>query len=242
MRTAIQKSCNTYYYKTMMATDVNTFHRYATMFGFGRRIPVDLTEQIRGGGLIPDSSYYNRTYPSGWGPGYSVNLGIGQGDMLVTPLQLARYMGAVANRGTLHTPHLVRELRHPETGEVRPTEVPPPEQVPINRVHFEVVREGMRLAMEAGTGRSVQIPGIPSGGKTGTAQNPHGKDHSLFVMFAPYDNPQIALAVLVENGGYGGTQAAPIASLMAEQYLTGQVSPERQYMIDRLMRLSSEAL
>jgi penicillin-binding protein 2 len=125
---------------------------------------------------------------------------------------------------------------HPQTGDVRRPQVPPPEEVPIDSAHFETVQEGMRRVMTDGTGQWVQIPDIPSAGKTGTAQNPHGEDHSLFIMFAPYDDPEIAVAVAVENAGYGATAAAPIASLMAEQYLKGEIADtwQRRYWIKRL--------
>jgi len=130
----------------------------------------------------------------------------------------------------------VRKMVHPQTGNVRRPDVPPPEQIPIDSSHFATVQQGMRRVMTDGTGRWVQIPGIPSAGKTGTAQNPHGEDHSLFIMFAPYDDPEIAIAVAVENAGYGATAAAPIASLMAEQYLKGEIADEwmRQHWIQRL--------
>ena len=241
VRQAIQHSCNTFFFTVMMRTDVNTWSRWAKRFGFGRRVPMDLAEQSPG--LIPDSSYYDRVYPRGWTAGYTINLGIGQGDMVVTPMQLARYTAAVANGGTLYPPHLVDRLEHPETGEVVRPELPEPERLPVDPGFFEVVRDGMRLVMEAGTGQSVQIPGIPSGGKTGTAQASGGrKDHSLFVLFAPVDDPQIAVAVVVENGGFGATQAAPIASLIAEQYLTGDVSPQRRWLIPYVMKMESEPL
>jgi penicillin-binding protein 2 len=242
VRRAIQVSCNTFFYALMMRTDVNTWARWAHRFGFGENAPTDIAEQSPG--LIPDSAYFNRTFPRGWTPGYTIILGIGQGNMGVTPLQLARYIAAVANGGMLRTPHLVRKIVHPETGEVIYPTIPPSEQIPIDAAYFEVVREGMRLVMEAGTGRGVQLPGIASGGKTGTAQNPHGKDHSVFVMFAPFDDPQIALAVMVENAGFGASVAAPIASLMAEQYLTGQIAdtPQRRYVLQRALGARSESL
>lgn len=240
---AIQKSCNTFFFEMMMRTDVNTFSKYAHMFGFGEDAPTDLTEQTPG--LIPDSAYFNRVYPKGWTVGYSINLGIGQGNMGVTPLQLARYVGAVANGGTLHTPRVVSHLVDPETGQVYEPDLPPAKQVPIDSHYFSMVREGMRRVFEAGTATHVAIPGITAGGKTGTAQNPHGKDHSLFIMFAPWDDPKIAIAALVENAGYGGSAAAPIASIMAEQYLTGTVdldNPRRRYIMDRAYNARSEAL
>jgi penicillin-binding protein 2 len=114
--------------------------------------------------------------------------------------------------------------------------VPPPEHIPIDSAHFETVQQGMRRVMTNGTGRWVQIPGIPSAGKTGTAQNPHGEDHSLFILFAPFEDPEIAVAVAIENAGYGATAAAPIASLMAEQYLKGKIADtwRRRYWIRRL--------
>jgi penicillin-binding protein 2 len=236
VKKALEVSCNTFYYHLMMQMDVNTWHDWAKRFGFGQRVPIDVGDQLPG--LIPDSSYFNHTYGR-WTAGYTVNLGIGQGDMSVTPVQLARYTAAIANGGTLHPPHLVRKMVNPETGRsIRPS-LPEAEQIPIDAQHFATVREGMRRVMENGTGKWVQIPGISSGGKTGTAQNPHGEDHSLFIMFAPFDDPEVAIAVAVENAGYGASAAAPIASLMAEQYLTGSIDTstwERRYWIDRLMK------
>jgi penicillin-binding protein 2 len=234
-RKALEVSCNTFYYQLMMEMEVNTWHDWATTFGFGQKIPLDVGDQLPG--LIPDSSYFNRTYGR-WTAGYTVNLGIGQGDMAVTPMQLARYTAALANGGTLHAPHFVRRIEHPETGTTYRPDVPPPQQIPIDSSYFRVVREGMRRVVENGTGRWTQIPGISSAGKTGTAQNPHGKDHSLFILFAPYDDPEVAIAVAVENAGYGASAAAPIASLMAEQYLTGGIDTslwQRRYWIRRLM-------
>lgn len=232
---ALEVSCNTFYWELMSRLDLATWERWARRFGFGQRVPLDVGDQQPG--LIPDSSYYDRTYGT-WTSGYTINLAIGQGDMSVTPLQLARYVAAVANGGTLQPPHLVRRLVHPETGDTLRPRLPAPVRIPLDTAHVRTVREGMRRVMEAGTGRWVQIPGIPSGGKTGTAQNPHGEDHSLFILFAPYDDPQIAVAAAVENAGYGGRAAAPIASLMAEQYLTGTIDSTdwtRRFQLRRLM-------
>ncbi len=238
---AIQHSCNTFFFEMMHRSDVETFARYAHYFGFGQRKPTDVSDQSPG--TVPDSAYFNHKFKNQWNLAW-MNLGIGQGDILATPFELAQYMSVVANSGTRYPPHLIRELRHAETGEVvRPT-LPAPFKVPIEKQYFDIVRNGMRLVMEAGTGRGVQIPGIPSGGKTGTAQAPGvgRKDNSVFIMFAPYDNPQIAVAVQVENAGFGSTAAAPIASLMAEQYLTGQISPQRQAMVARVRGVQSQAL
>jgi len=241
VREAIQKSCNTFFFTVMMKSNVDMLYRWGHLFGFGQRLPMDIDEQRPG--LIPDSSYYDRTYPRGWTAGFTINLGIGQGDMIVTPMQLARYVAAVANKGTLVTPHIVDRLENPETGEVRYPDLPPAHSLPVKPHYFDVVREGMQLVMEAGTGRGVQIPGISSGGKTGTAQASGGhEDHSLFIMFAPFNDPKIALAVLVENGGFGSAQAAPIASLVAEKYLTGTISPKRHWLVQYVMGKKSESL
>ncbi len=243
VREAIQRSCNTYFFEMMLRTDEDTFARYAHMFGFGEEAPTDIREQTPG--LIPDSSYFNRVYPAGWTAGYSINLGIGQGDMGVTPLQLARYAAALANKGALHPPHLVTKLEHPETGEVIYPTLPTPRDIPIKEEYFDIVREGMRRVMEAGTGYWVQIPGISSAGKTGTAQaSGDREDDSVFIMFAPFDDPKIAVAVQVENAGYGATAAAPIASFMAEQYLKGEISqePQRQNRLNAVLAVESEPL
>jgi len=242
VRIAIRNSCNTFFFEMARRVDVNTFKKYANMFGFGVEAPTDIAEQTPG--LIPDSSYFDRLDPH-WDIGYSMNLGIGQGNMGVTPLQLARYVAAVGNKGALHPPHLVAFLQHPETGEVVPPDLPASEHIPIEERYFEAVREGMRMVMEQGTGRLAQIPGIPSGGKTGTAQAPGGmKDHSVFIMFAPFDEPRIALAVQCENAGFGGECAAPIASLMAELYLKGELpdSYEVKFRMNRALNAKSQAL
>ena len=149
------------------------------------------------------------------------------------------------NKGWLHPPHLVAYLSHPETREVvRPT-LPASDRIPIDERYFDVVRDGMRLVMEQGTGRLAQIPGIPSGGKTGTAQAPGGMmDHSVFIMFAPFDDPKIAIAVQCENAGFGGQCAAPIASLMAELYLKGELpdSYEVKFRMNRAINARSQPL
>lgn len=243
--TGIQNSCNTFFFEMMYRTDVNTFNRYARMFGFGERAPTDIREQTEG--LIPDSAYFNRFAGEGvWGPGWTLSLGIGQGNMGVTPLQMARYIAAVGNKGTLVTPHLVDKLVNPETGDVIYPDLPPPAKIDIKEEYFDLVKEGTKRVMELGTGRLAQIPDITSGGKTGTAQAPgQGRiDHSVFVMFAPWDEPKIAIAVQCENSGFGGNCAAPIASLMAEMYLKGEIpdTPQKQVRMQRALTARSQPL
>lgn len=241
VRDAIRVSCNTFFFRLMNDTFVNERHPngirmdldrwggWAQRFGFGQYAPLDIPAQDPG--LIPDSSYYDAAFPAGWGPGYTVNLGIGQGNMGATPLQLARQTAAIANGGTLVTPHLVMAQTDPATGVTRTPARRRPTKIPIEPRNFDVVRAGMRDAVDgAGTARLARIeaagdfPKIPMAGKTGTAQNPRGKDHSVFIAYAPADNPEVAVGVIVENAGYGGTAAAPIASLMIEQYLRGRVT------------------
>lgn len=238
---AIQHSCNSFFFEMMYRGNVEMLSRYAHLFGFGEELPTYDMEQISG--LIPDSAYFRRkTGVEDWGKGWTLSLGIGQGDMAVTPLQLARYVMAIANDGRLYAPHLVDYLKHPGTGDIIRPSFPPPERIPIEPEHFATVRTGMKRVMEAGTGYWVQIPGIASGAKTGTAQNTHGEDHSIFIMFAPFDDPEIALAVMVENAGYGATAAGPIASLMAEKFLKETLSdtPETKRRLRMALNAKSQ--
>lgn len=236
---AIRESCNTFFFEMMKRVDVNTFSRYAHAFGFGEMAAIDIREQ--GAGFIPDSAYYNRVYPEGWNVGTPMSLGVGQGDMGVTPMQLARYIAAIANGGTLVTPHLVRFTENPLTGDIEQVIPAEPSQISIKPRYFDIVRRALRGVITE-TSPWLEIPGVPSAGKTGTAQNSRGEDDSVFVMFAPFDEPQIAIAVMVENIGFGSMSAGPIASFMAEQYLTGQISPTRNWLFQQVIQNSSGAL
>jgi len=240
VRTAIQKSCNTFFFRLMNDTfqtpegpkrmNLERFGYWTSQFGFGQLAPIDIPDQLPG--LIPDSTYYNdRWGVGGWGPGFTVNMGIGQGNMGANPMQLARATAAIANGGTLMTPHLVMAQTDPEAGITRETTNRRPHAVPVSPEHLAIVREGMeRVVGPGGTARVAMLPktgdwaAIQVAGKTGTSQNPRGKDHSVFIAYAPADNPQVAVGVIVENGGFGGTIAAPIASLMIEQYLRGEIT------------------
>ncbi|MEM0962305.1 MAG: penicillin-binding protein 2 [Bacteroidota bacterium] len=241
VRDAIRVSCNTFFFRLKNDTfrnerhpegirmDLDMFGSWANRFGFGQYAPLDLPLSDQVTGLIPDSSYYDRVFPGGWGPGYTVNLGIGQGNMGASPLQLARYTAAIANGGTLPTPHLVRAQTDPATGLVTEPSLRRARDLNLEPRNLAVIQAGMTDVVEgAGTARRARIeavgdfPKIPVAGKTGTSQNPRGKDHSVFIAYAPADDPQVAVGVIVENAGYGGTAAAPIASLMIEQYFRGQ--------------------
>ncbi len=225
---AIEQSCNPYFwcaYRDLLQKDgygkdnADFRHRYelwrdAVMeFGLGQRFKdTDLSEQSAG--KVPDIKEYDRTYgPTGWKAITIRSLSIGQGEILVTPLQLANQAATIANEGYFITPHLNKNdsmLTHRH-------------EIGIKQKWFAEVKEGMHRVMQYGTGRWYPIEGISQAGKTGTAQNPHGKDHAIFIGFAPVEDPQIAVAVVVENAGFGATWACPVASMMMEQYLTGQV-------------------
>jgi len=225
---AIEQSCNPYFwcaYRDLLQKDgygkdnADFRHRYelwrdAVMeFGLGQRFKdTDLSEQSAG--KVPNIKEYDRTYgPTGWKAITIRSLSIGQGEILVTPLQLANQAATIANEGFFITPHLNKNdsmLTHRH-------------EIGIKQKWFAEVKEGMHRVMQYGTGRWYPIEGISQAGKTGTAQNPHGKDHAIFIGFAPVEDPQIAVAVVVENAGFGATWACPVASMMMEQYLTGQV-------------------
>ncbi|HEX9658840.1 MAG TPA: penicillin-binding transpeptidase domain-containing protein, partial [Rhodothermales bacterium] len=239
VRDAIKKSCNVFFYTLMMRLDFDKWSKWGPEFGFGVVAPTDLPEGVSG--LLPDSAYFDRAYPRGWTRGYLVSLGIGQGDMVITPLQLARYAAALANGGTLHSPHVVRSAVDPQTGDVFDLGLEPSHRIPISPEHFETVREGMRrMVMENNS--TVRWGDVVVAGKTGTAQNPHGEDHSWFMGFAPFDDPKIAVAVLVENAGFGATVSAPIAGLMMEQYLTGSIDQHPQFVKDMALNGKSEGM
>jgi penicillin-binding protein 2 len=221
MISAIQRSCNVYFYQLILKTGLDPWSHYGREFGFGTLTGIDIAEESPG--LLPTTGYFDKRYgKKGWTRGFLPSLGIGQGEVGVTPLQMAAYAMALANRGRYHQPHAVRALVD-KTTKNSDTLVYQTRFLNISEDTWNVVREGMRRAvqMPGGTGGAARIKGIEVAGKTGTAQNPHGKDHAWFVGFAPYDNPRIAIAVLVENAGFGGTIAAPIAGRCMERYLRG---------------------
>lgn len=231
---AIEQSCNPYFWNTFRATvekngygnkNENFKKSYQDWidgmhsFGFGKKYEdTDIYQHV--GGLIPSESYYNNIYgETSWRAQTIRSLGIGQGEILLTPLQLANGVAAIANRGYYITPHLNK-------ADSMKTRI---HKTIVDEKYFPVVIEGMWRVYEYGTGRWSKIPGVDMAGKTGTAENNHGKDHSLFIGFAPKDEPKIAIAVIVENSGFGSTWAAPIASLMMEQYLFDKIEREDLY-------------
>jgi penicillin-binding protein 2 len=215
--TAIEKSCNTFFYKLIYKIGLDKWKEYASKFGFGKVTNVDLTEEVSG--LIPGEDYYIKRYGDKWPRSIMASLGIGQGEVSVTPIQLAQYVSLIANDGKTKTPHIVRGYIDDNTEKLVPLEYKDI-NASINQSALDIVKNAMYLVVNGhGTATHIRLPDIAICGKTGTAQNPHGKDHAWFVGFAPYENPKIAIAVLVENAGFGGTHAAPIAQKVIQAYM-----------------------
>ena len=241
---AIQYSCNPYYYMTVRRIiqqgvkknafadaeyGLNKWYRYIRSFGLGDVFDTDVSGQRPG--LIPNSKFYDKWYGHHtWAFSTIRSISIGQGEVKLTPLQMANIVAIIANKGWYYTPHFVRSI-----GRKGPLpEFKKRHWTMVNNRHYDAVIEGMRMVVNVpgGTGKMARLEDIVVCGKTGTVQNPHGEDHSVFFAFAPMNKPKIAVAVFVENAGWGGTWAAPIASLIIEKYLKGKVSdPEKEKRI-----------
>ena len=231
MGKAIQYSCNSYFCETFKSIidkegyhnpnkGLDLFNSYLYEFGLGQ--PLGLDFQPEKSGNIPTTKYYDKLYGGrSWRSPTIVSVGIGQGEVQLTTLQMANLAAIIANRGYYFLPHLVKDYINDDTP--IETKYTIPKKVSIDSVHFENVIKGMANVTVAGTANWSHINDIEICGKTGTAQNPHGKDHSIFFAFAPRENPKIAIAVYVENAGDGGAFAAPIASLMIEKYLKKEI-------------------
>lgn len=240
---AIMMSCNGYFcyvFRNILgngkygstAEAFDAWREYVTSFGFGRKLGSDFPSEL--GGNVPSSQYYNRIYGTGrWRFPTIVSLSIGQGEIGATPLQIANLAAIMANRGYYYIPHIIKESE----GVEQDPKYFERNYTLVDTTQFAKVIDGMWKAVntrpgEGGTATIAAVPGLDICGKTGTAQNPHGKDNSVFICFAPRDNPKIAVAVYVENAGFGATTAAPIASLLVEKYLTGETSrPELEQRI-----------
>ncbi|NJD23062.1 MAG: penicillin-binding protein 2 [Melioribacter sp.] len=218
VQTSIEKSCNTFYYNLVNKIGLDTWSKYAKKFGFGSKSRIDIPEEAAG--IVPSTDYYNKVYgKNGWTKGFVISLGIGQGELNVTPLQLAQYAALFANSGKSARPHFLKgytDTRINQYVEVKPQTY----DIGISKKSFDIVRRAMYLVVNgAGTATNIRSDELQISGKTGTAQNPHGKEHSLFIGFAPFNNPKIAIAVLVENAGFGSTIAAPIARDVIKAFL-----------------------
>jgi len=214
---AIEKSCNSFFYHLIYKIGLDKWKEYALKFGFASKTGIDIGEEAAG--FIPGENYYVKMYGEKWPRSIMASLGIGQGEVSVTPLQLAKYVALIANNGKSFQPHIVKGYLDDKTRQIIPYKFPEI-TTGIKQEVFNIVKEGMFLVVNgSGTATHIKMTDIDISGKTGTAQNPHGQDHALFVCFAPAEDPKIAIAVVVENVGFGGTHAAPIAKAMIEAYL-----------------------
>ncbi|SEQ88669.1 peptidoglycan D,D-transpeptidase FtsI family protein [Neolewinella agarilytica] len=240
---AIAQSCNNYFVTSWLENvnrygglspveGMDDFNDYLYQFGLGRKLGIDFPGEISG--FVPTSEFYAKRFADEqyWRAIWIRSLAIGQGEYELTSLQITNFIAAIANRGHWYTPHLVKQMQVGNEGVGRPVKVER-HDIDIDRQHFETVVEGMRQTVTNGTARLAFTPGIDICGKTGTIQNRYG-DHSAFTAFAPKDNPKIAILVYIENGGYGGSVAAPIASLMIEKYLNGNIAKNRKWLEQRM--------
>jgi penicillin-binding protein 2 len=236
---SIEYSCNSYYsyvFKSIMDNKkydnmidaFESWRNYALSFGIGKKLNSDLPNELRGS--LPTVKYYNKVFGvGGWKTSTVISLGIGQAELCISPLQNANIVTTIANRGFYYIPHIIKAIdkdsNHPKLARFKEKQY----TLVTDTALYRNTISGMTLVVESGTAAGVKMKDITMCAKTGTAQNPHGKDHSVFVAFAPRDNPKIAIAVLVENAGWGAEWAAPIASLMIEKYLRGYTTrPEME--------------
>jgi penicillin-binding protein 2 len=229
---AIVQSCDVYFYQLGLKVGLERWSRYAHMCGFGQRTGVDLPDEAKG--FVPDLDYYRRKYGRGdWVKGLVINLSIGQGEVLVSPLQLAVFYAGLVTDGRLVKPYLVDQVIMADDRSV-PSQPEITGYLPFSPSTLRVLQKAMTGAVNdpRGTGILAKIPDVTVGGKTGTAQNPHGQDHAWFVGYAPASDPRIVVAVLVENVGHGGTFAAPIARAVMERYLKGAPPAAPEYVVD----------
>ncbi|MFH2054646.1 MAG: penicillin-binding protein 2 [bacterium] len=224
---AIEQSCDTYFYQLGLRLGLTAWSKQARAAGFAMPTGIDLPGEKSGN--VPDADWYDRTYGKrGWTKAVLLNLAIGQGELLVTPLSLAQFFAGIANHGVVMQPHLLRSWRAPD-GRVHTYEQSVSFELPYSANVLDVLVESCVLVVEGdyGTARGSRIAGVKMGGKTGTAQNPHGNEHAWFVAFAPVDDPQIVAVVIVEQAGHGSTVAAPIAKKLIQRYLQKQSDAPR---------------
>jgi penicillin-binding protein 2 len=240
LRGSVANSCNAYYCNTFREILENPKYKstreayikwkdYMLQFGLASKLGSDINFESKGN--IPSPEFYDKMHNGKWGFSRLISLSIGQGEILITPLQMANVISAIANRGYYYTPHCIRRV---DDKPAIPQKFKEKHKIKIDRQHFEAVVEGMAMTLINGTAARTGIEGIEICGKTGTVQNPHGKDHAVFMCFAPKDNPKIAIACIVENAGYGATWAAPVANLLIEKYIKKDTVSSKPEMEKRL--------
>jgi penicillin-binding protein 2 len=246
----IENSCNNYFanvYRSVIdrfgfreaGRGLDSLNSYLYRFGLGKPLGIDYPSEK--GGLVPNSKFYDKVYKRDkvWYSTAIISNSIGQGENQLTTIQMANIAAILANRGWYITPHLIKGFKdstNQKTYSVLDPKYMQKHYTGVDAVHFEYIVEGMRRVIRTGTGDNAQIPGIDVCGKTGTSQNPLGEDSSVFIGFAPANNPKIAVAVYVENAKWGNDFAAPMTGLMIEQFLNGQISKSRQPLVERMHR------
>ncbi|MDA3862129.1 MAG: penicillin-binding protein 2 [Melioribacteraceae bacterium] len=219
LKEAIEESCNTYFYKLIRKVGIDNLSKYSKKFHLGEKTQIDLSPESEG--LIPSIEYYDKVLGKGkLTDGYLLNLSIGQGEIITTPVQLAQYIALIANSGVTKVPHFAKGYIESSSNEFIPFEFDSV-KAEISKKSFKLIQDAMKgvVNSEKGTASGIKLKDILISGKTGTAQNPHGEDHSIFVAYAPSENPEIAVAVIIENIGYGSTFAAPVAQKIIATYL-----------------------
>lgn len=233
---AIKSSCNVFFYNLGLKLGVDKIQEYGEKFGFGQKTGIDIPNERDGN--LPTINTLEKIYKGYVPPGLALNWGIGQGEILVTPLQMAVYTAALANGGIYYQPHLVWKVYNPLISKYEEIDYFS-KKIDIPSDYFDFVQLGMwRVVNAGGTATNVHLDEVEICGKTSTAQNPHGRDHSWFVSFAPYKNPEIAIVAMVENGGYGSTAAAPIVREMHKTYF-GLDTLENKQNIDSTLTASN---
>ena len=252
LKTAIAKSCNSYFSKTFKqivekdntpSDGLNNWSKHVKSFGLGNYLGYDLPAGAAG--RIPTGNFYDRRINYRWNASSVISNAIGQGDVETTPIQLANFTAAIANKGYFYTPHILKQI---DQNPIDNPKFTVPKTTTIDEQHFSPIIEAMHEVFKTGTGKWSQVKGIEICGKTGTAENfakidgkkIQLKDHSILIAFAPKKNPKIALAIFVENGGYGSSIAAPISSLLIEKYITGTISEANKSREQRMLNLSLE--
>jgi len=220
---ALEQSCNVYFWNLGLKVGLDEWSRYAELLRFGKKTGIDLS--LENSGNLPNKDYLDHQYGEGkWTDGLLLNLSVGQGDLVVTSLQMLQLTSIIAKKGVLIKPHLRLYSRNPLNDKMVRYEADSSLIEEIPDTAYQVVREGMRLVVHGknGTGKTASVPNVTVAGKTGTAQNPHGNSHAWFVGFAPFDSPEVAIIVFVENGGGGSAVAAPIAGKLLRLYFKNQ--------------------
>ncbi|MFA7116307.1 MAG: penicillin-binding transpeptidase domain-containing protein [Bacteroidales bacterium] len=249
MREAIMMSCNAYFcnvYRSILENpkynedfdkSFDVWANYVRSFGFGNNLNTDIPHEQKG--FVPSSIYYDKIYGQGhWNAVSNLSLAIGQGELGCTPLHLANLCAIIANKGYYYIPHIIQYDETSDNQNINRFDKK--HYCMVDSVYFDSIIDGMERAVNSNYGEGAtaviaKVKGLNICGKTGTAENPHGDEHSVFICFAPRKNPKIAIAVYIENAGFGSTWAAPIASLMTEKYLTREISPNRKWLENKIL-------